>query len=86
MWRISTLVVLSAGTPTVTDFSALVLVTDFFVARGHASDVHLGTFGSQNQNGTDHWVKPAKIQVCTTPLTITMPGYHLILIDNIIAL
>ena len=35
------------------------LVTDFFVAREHASDVHLGTCGSQNHNGTDHCVKLA---------------------------
>ena len=30
---------------------------DFFVAREHASDVHLGAFGSQNHNGTDNFVK-----------------------------
>ena len=35
------------------------LVTDFFVAREHASDAHLGTCGSQNHKGTDHCVKLA---------------------------
>ena len=35
----------------------LFLVTDCFVAVLHASQVHLGAVGSQNHNGTDHWVK-----------------------------
>ena len=29
------------------------------MARKHASDVHLGAFGSQNHDGTDHRVKLA---------------------------
>ena len=37
----------------------LFLVTGFFVAREHASDIHLGACGSQNHNGTDHGVKVA---------------------------
>ena len=68
----------------VTDFSAPhFLVTDFFVAREHASDIHLGTCGSQNHNGTDHCVKLAveadascQVQIHATPLTTTILGYH----------
>ena len=37
----------------------LFLATDFFVAREHASHVHLGAFVSQNHSGTDHWVRLA---------------------------
>ena len=38
----------------------LFLVMDFFVvACGHASDVHLGAFGSRSHNATDHWGKLA---------------------------
>ena len=36
---------------------SLFLVTGFFVAREHPSDIHLGAFGSQNHNGTEHWAK-----------------------------
>ena len=42
-----------------TDCSTPVFGDGFFVAREYASDVHLGTSGSPNHKGTDHWLKLA---------------------------
>ena len=47
------------------------LVTDFSVAREHGSDVHLGVFGSQSHNGTDHWVKLAVKTAASCPSSDT---------------
>ena len=35
------------------------MVTDVVMAHKHAPGVSLGAFGSQNLNGTDHWVRVA---------------------------